>query len=228
MKFSILALIALAMISLVSCEKFDNPVGGGNDGGNGGFDTLRFTVTDYDINTLDLTDGNLERDLSLMPILPDFPIENNKINNGKDRTKLLDDSRKKHTPFNPILNRLELDSNQKVAILNHFIAYRDCSAKLIQDLYNSQMEILKAANEELKSIREAYKAGELTKREALNAITKLSYRTRKALLENPMNKIVKDGLKDCYETLITNIKSELNESQLAIFEQWLKRYMRIG
>lgn len=210
LKLTLLALLAVGLFGLASCEKFNNPVDDSDDV----IETGSYIMTSYDVTDYEMTDASLESDFQFIPILDDS--ESLLREPKKD-----DNPKRPKTPFDQIFRKLGLDSTQMAAMKAHFDAHRDCVRGWLEMLRESQMEILQAAREDVKAIRDAYKAGEMTKEEAVAAIREINAATREALKNNPMNELVRAGLLDCNEELMANIKSELTADQLVMFEEWL-------
>ena len=210
LKLALLALLAVGLFGLASCEKFNNPVDDGDDV----IETGSYVFTSYDVTDYEMTDASLESDFVFVPILDD--------NESLLREPKKDINPKRpRTPFDQIFRQMGLDSTQMVAMKEYFDAHRDCVKGWLEMLRESQMEILQAAREDVKAIRDAYKAGEMTREEAVAAIKAINLATREALRNNPMNELVRAGLIDCNEELMANIKSELTPEQLIMFERWL-------
>ncbi len=212
LKLTLLALLAVGLFGLASCEKFDNPV----DDSNVTIETGTYAITSYDVTDYEMTDATLDTDIAFLPILANSETLLRDPKDGNER-----DLKRPRTPFDLIFRQMQLDSAQRVAMKAYFDAHRDCVQGWLQMLRESQMEIISAAREEVKAIRDAYKAGEMTKEEAVAAIKEINAATREALRNNPTNELVRAGLLDCNDELIANIKSELTEKQLVMFEAWL-------
>lgn len=210
LKLALLALLAVGLFGLASCEKFNNPVDDGDDV----IETGSYVFTSYDVTDYEMTDGSLESDIVFSPILEN---EESLLRDPKDDKN----PKRPRTPFDQIFRQMGLDSTQMAAMKEYFDAHRDCVKGWLEMLRESQMEIIQAAREDIKAIRDAYKAGEMTKEEAVAAIKAINLATREALRNNPINELVKAGLIDCNEELMTNIKSELTPEQLIMFERWL-------
>lgn len=219
-KVILLAVFAIGLFGISSCDKFENPVG---DDSNGLIDSTIFNITQYDISEFEMSDANLDDNIEFAPILErgKSTMDDTKGDKSKDRYK--GKQKRIVTPFDFIFRKMNLDSTQLVAIKGFFKENRDCVGSWLSKLRDSQMQILENANEQIKAIRDSYKAGDITRKDAFDAIMKINKETRKALLNNPVNKEVQDGLKDCNEELIAKIKSILTADQLAIFEKWISR-----
>jgi len=213
LKLTLLALLAVGLFGLASCEKFDNPV----DDSDVTIETGTYAITSYDVTDYEMTDATLDSDIAFLPILANGEtLLRDPKDGGNER-----DLKRPRTPFDLIFRQMQLDSAQRVAMKAHFDAHRDCVMGWLQMLRDSQMEIITAAREEVKAIRDAYKAGEMSKEEAVAAIKEINAATREALRNNPINELVQAGLIDCNDELIANIKSELTAEQLVMFEAWL-------
>lgn len=204
-----LTILAVGIFGFVSCDKFDNPV-----------DDSDYTPTKvvlYDVNEINLQEGNLDQPITCEPILP-MGVDRLDNRKGPDRKK---DENRPGIGFEEIFRLMALTPEQYEVIKAYFAEHRDCVSSWLKILRDAQMEIIAAAREEQKSIIAKYKAGEITREEAALALRELNLKTKEALRNLTVNEDVRKGIKDCFDELIANIKSELTPEQLTMFERWL-------
>lgn len=204
-----LTILAVGIFGFVSCDKFDNPV-----------DDSDYTPTKvvlYDVNEINLQEGNLDQPITCEPILP-MGVDRLDNRKGPDRKK---DENRPGIGFEEIFRLMALTPEQYEVIKAYFAEHRDCVSSWLKILRDAQMEIIAAAREEQKSIIAKYKAGEITREEAALALRELNLKTKEALRNLTVNEEVRKGIKDCFDELIANIKSELTPEQLTMFERWL-------
>lgn len=204
-----LTILAVGIFGFVSCDKFDNPV-----------DDSDYTPTKvvlYDVNEINLQEGNLDQPITCEPILP-MGVDRLDNRKGPDRKK---DEKRPGIGFEEIFRLMALTPEQYEVIKAYFSEHRDCVSSWLKKLRDAQMEIIAAAREEQKSIIAKYKAGEITREEAALALRELNLKTKEALRNLTVNEDVRKGIKDCFDELIANIKSELTPEQLTMFERWL-------
>jgi len=204
-----LSILAVGIFGFVSCDKFDNPV---DDS-----DYTPTRVVFYDVNEINLQEGNLDQPITCEPILP-IGVDRLDNRKGPDRKK---DERRPGIGFEEIFRLMALTPEQYEVIKAYFAEHRDCVSSWLKILRDAQMEIIAAAREEQKTIIAKYKAGEITREEAAAALRDLNQKTKEALKNLPENTEVRKGIQDCFEELIANIKSELTPEQLTMFERWL-------
>lgn len=209
--FNLAAVIAvISILSLSSCSNNDNAVNSSDDS------MPEYLVSDYDINSVDMTEATMDSEINLNTILPP----------GVERPENMDRNSKfdrvPPNPFGFILRKLELTDAQKDSIRKYFKGQKECEFYWLRKLRQSQMEIIKDSREKQKAIMDDLKDSVITRQEAKQALKELNIETRKALINNPVNADVREGLKDCFEELIAKIKALLTEEQLAKFERWLE------
>ncbi len=198
---------AIALIGFQGCNKPDNPIGADFE------ETIYSTqIASFEEMAVpsDATEVSLERNANLLspkddPFYPERPI-------------------KWMFPLGRILKQLNLTDEQKEQVRTFLQEYRDCVKNAMMTLRQSERQIIEQANQERLQIRERLQNGEITKEEAYQLMRQLNERLRQALMNNPVRQEVIQMLKDCYSTLIDNIKSILTPEQLQLFEELLAKY----
>lgn len=201
------AILAFGLFVFSACNKLDNPV-------NPNTESLVFNAnipfeTELNIPS-DLSEATLERPAMLLfpkddPLYPERPI-------------------KYMVPLGRILRELNLTEEQVAQIREFMLAYRDCVKNAMIALRESERQILENANQERQRVMEQLRNGEIDKDQARQLMRQINERTREALMNNPVRERVLQQLKDCWDTLIANIKSILTDEQKALFDELLAKY----
>lgn len=200
--------LAIAMIvSFFACNKLDNPT-------NPTSENFVYNVTvplESEMNIpSDLTEATLEKPAMLLfpkddPLYPERPI-------------------KFMVPLGRILKELNLTEEQ-IALVREFMAeYRDCVKNALLPLRESERQIIQQANQERATVMQQLKNGEIDAQTAREQLRQINLRTREALMNNPVREQALQQLKECWDTLIANIKSILTPEQQALFDELLAKY----
>lgn len=128
------------------------------------------------------------------------------------------------TPLGRILRELNLDSLQKEQVKVFLAEYRDCVKNALQTLRESEKLIIQAANQERRQVLDDLKNGIIDRLEAFQRLMQINKETRNALINNPVRQRVLQQLKDCFTTLIDNIRNILTDEQKALFDELIQRY----
>jgi Spy/CpxP family protein refolding chaperone len=128
------------------------------------------------------------------------------------------------TPLGRILKELNLTDEQKAQIREFFNAYHDCVKSAMTALRESEKQILDQANQARRQVMEQLKSGAIDRQTAMEQLRQINQRTREALINNPVRQQTLEQLKNCWDTLISNIKSVLTDEQNALFDQLLAKY----
>lgn len=125
--------------------------------------------------------------------------------------------------FRGFFRSIQLTPDQRAAIQTYMEAFRDCQREAFAALRASELEILQNANTQRLDIRAKLAAGEIDTATARTMLHELAVDTREAIRDNPLRAQTLESIKDCYETLFDNIRSQLNERQLAKFEKFIEK-----
>lgn len=203
-----LSLIALTLtLGLTSCTKED-PIGVGEESFN--FVSAGTYVEDIQIST-----PTLDSEIKLLNEVTPQAIDNGTLFGGK--APML--------PFRELIKILKLSEEQMIAFKELIKAHIDCERLARMEYYKKISEILRAANEERKAIREQVANGTLEKKDAYKLLRELEIRTQKAIQESGAAKELRIALKACTDELMAKMKEVLTPEQYAKFEKWMKRKM---
>lgn len=122
-----------------------------------------------------------------------------------------------------ILKRLDLSSDQVSQIRSFVQSHKDCVDGIYQELRQSERLILQNANDKRNEILQNLKDSVITPEVARNQIKRLAEATRTELLRNPARTRAIAAIKDCRETLLTNIESILTQDQLTNWRKLLAK-----
>lgn len=207
LSISVLSVIAIAIVSFVACNRASDPITPDMEG-------LVFTAnipSEVDMAVAsDVTECTMEQPMGMMfpkddPLQPGRPI-------------------KFWLPLGRILVQLNLTDEQKEQVKTFLLEYRDCVKGALQTLRESERAIIQSANEQRRQVMEDLKNGVIDRQTAMERLRTINQETRQALMENPVREQVMQQLKDCFDTLINNIKSILTDEQKALFEELLAKY----
>ncbi|MFN3306373.1 MAG: Spy/CpxP family protein refolding chaperone [Candidatus Kapaibacteriota bacterium] len=127
-------------------------------------------------------------------------------------------------PIGRILKELTLTEEQITQIREFMAEYRDCVKNALLPLRESERQIIQQANQERRTVMEQLKNGEIDRQTAMEQIRQINQRTREALINNSVREQALQQLKQCWETLIANIRSILTPEQQALFDELLAKY----
>ncbi len=203
----VLAILAIGIISFVACNRTSDPVSTSTE-------DLVFAANIPDETEMtvaaDMTECTMEQPVALMfpkddPLYPERPI-------------------KFMVPLGRILFQLNLTDEQKEQIKGFILEYRDCVKQALQALRESERAIIQNANEQRRQVLDSLKNGFYDRQTAWQRLRQINEETRQALMNNPVRETALQQLKDCYNTLIENIKSVLTDEQKALFDELLAKY----
>ncbi|MCX7909507.1 MAG: hypothetical protein N2560_08335 [Ignavibacteria bacterium] len=208
-KLAVLSSLVLVFGILIftACNKLDNPVDPNTEGivynSNIPFENeMNIPST--------LSEATIEKPAMLLfpkddPLYPERPI-------------------KFMVPLGRILKQLNLTDEQKTQVREFISQYRDCVKNALMALRESEKTIIEGANQARQNVMEQLKNGEIDKETARQLLKQINERTREALMNNPVREQVLQQLKECWETLIANIKSILDDNQKALFEELIAKF----
>ncbi|MCX8055274.1 MAG: hypothetical protein N3A67_06375 [Ignavibacteria bacterium] len=208
--------ILAAMLGIAACQK-DNPVEPVDNGMDYSMVLLSPNAIVGEVSEASLTtDFTLQNvyDKMLMPPSDDKGKGPNgemppkpEPNNGQFRIGVL-------------LRMLELDSAQREQVKIFAQELEDCIKEYRQMLREAQRAIIENANAQRRQIMEQLKAGEITREQAMQALKQLREETRTAMETNEDIAIARQGLKDCHDAFLENVKSILTTKQLEIWNKY--------
>jgi hypothetical protein len=124
-------------------------------------------------------------------------------------------------PLFRILISLDLNDSQRVQARRLLHAHHDCIRAIMMRVHQSEIGILRKANQKRDSILTAFRNGDITATEAREQLRNLHRRVRHALHENPVRRAAMEAMKDCWDTFFRRLHSILDEEQQAKLERWL-------
>lgn len=203
----LLAVFSIAAFAFISCNKLTDPISIEEQAW-----ITTVSIPDESEMAIPSTyfECSMERPANLMepkddPLYPERPI-------------------KYMTPLGRIFRELNLDSSQKAQIRAFIIEYRDCVKSILQTLRESERLIIQAANQERRQVVDDLKNGVIDRQEAFRRLMQINQDTRNALMNNPVRQEVLQQLKDCFTTLIENIRNVLTEEQKVLFDELIQKY----
>lgn len=201
------ALLSFTTIAFVGCWNHSDPVRPESD-------DMLLTVTIPDESEIaiqsDFNECSMEKPAYLLipkndPLYPERPV-------------------KYMTPLGRILRELNLDSLQKEQVRNFLAEYRDCVKNALQTLRESEKQIIQTANDQRQQVLQDLKNNVIDRGEAYRRLMEINHEIRQALINNPVRQQVLQQLKDCFTTLINNIRNILTDDQKALFDELIQRY----
>jgi hypothetical protein len=124
------------------------------------------------------------------------------------------------SPFVDLIRVLNLTPEQKPLVERLLIQHRECTQSCIQTLKTIEREILMNARIEEKRIKDAVKAGTITKEVARRELAQLKQSTQEKLKALPKDK-VRECLKECDTRFLNSLKEILTPEQKIKLERWI-------
>ncbi len=208
--------ILAAVFGLSSCQK-DNPV----EPVDNGLDYSMVLVSP-EAMVGELSQPSLTTDFTLQNVYDKMlmpPFDNKgKGPNGEMPPK--PEPNKPPFKIGVLLRMLELDSAQREQVKIFVQELEDCIKEYRQMLREAQRAIIENANAQRRQIMEQLKAGEITREQAMQALKQLREETRMAMESNEDIATARQGLKDCHDAFLENVKSILTTKQLEIWNKF--------
>lgn len=120
-----------------------------------------------------------------------------------------------------ILRQLEITPEQMSQIREFLKAYRQTIKEPLEGLRAANADIIADANAKRQAILESLRNGDITREEARQQLQALSQATREAIRNNPANAPFLQAICDSKLALFDNIRSVLNDSQQAQWDEWV-------
>lgn len=146
------------------------------------------------------------------------PIERPNPDNGKKVAP---------SPFVDLLRLLNLTPEQKPLVERLLIQHKECTQSCIETLKTAEREILMNARLEEKKIKDAVKAGTITKEVARRELAQLKKSTQERLKALPREK-VRECLQGCDTQFLNSLKEILTSEQKIILEKWIASRQKRG
>jgi hypothetical protein len=146
------------------------------------------------------------------------PIERPNPDNGKKVAP---------SPFVDLLRLLNLTPEQKPLVERLLIQHKECTQSCIETLKTAEREILMNARLEEKKIKDAVKAGTITKEVARRELAQLKKSTQERLKSLPREK-VRECLQGCDTQFLNSLKEILTPEQKIILEKWIASRQKRG
>jgi hypothetical protein len=126
-------------------------------------------------------------------------------------------------PLAKILRALKLDETQKVQVKGFVVDFRLCIKDAILTLRQTEIEILTPFNQERKQIYTDFKAGLITREDAVAQLKVIAQNARQALKDNNARIIACEAMKECRRLLLEKIRGILNADQLTKWDEWIAK-----
>lgn len=131
------------------------------------------------------------------------------------------------SPFVDLLRLLNLTPEQRPLVERLLIQHRECTQSCIETLKTAEREILMNARLEEQKIKDAVKAGTITKEVARRELAQLKKSTQERLKALPREK-VRECLKGCDTQFLNSLKEILTSEQKIILEKWIASRQKRG
>jgi hypothetical protein len=145
-------------------------------------------------------------------------VERPKPDNGKKVTP---------SPFVDLLRHLNLTAEQKPLVERLLTQHKECTQSCIETLKTAEREILMNARLEEQKIKEAVKAGTITKEVARRELAQLKKSTQERLKSLPREK-VRECLQGCDTQFLNSLKEILTSEQKIKLEKWIASRQKRG
>lgn len=131
------------------------------------------------------------------------------------------------SPFVDLLRLLNLTPEQRPIVERLLIQHKECTQSCIQTLKTAEREILMNARLEEQKIKDAVKAGTITKEVARRELAQLKKSTQEKLKALPKDK-VRECLQSCDTQFLNSLKEILTPEQKIILEKWIASRQKRG
>jgi hypothetical protein len=131
------------------------------------------------------------------------------------------------SPFVDLLRLLNLTPEQRPLVERLLIQHRECTQSCIETLKTAEREILMNARVEEQKIKDAVKAGTITKEVARRELAQLKKSTQERLKALPREK-VRECLQGCDTQFLNSLKEILTPEQKIILEKWIASRQKRG
>ena len=172
--------------------------------------TLSLSIPDYQATPIEISNATIDE-----PILMGPPMGGN-MGGGMGMGMM--------TPFSMIIRQLKLTTDQTAQIKTFLQVRSDCQKALMIQLRDSELPIIKAANDARTALIAQAKAENWTRDSLRKALMILNRKTMDALNNNPVRATVVKGMKDCDDAFFTSIQSILSSDQLTKWNDWVARF----
>ncbi len=133
--------------------------------------------------------------------------------------RMLRDSTGNH--LGSILRSLALTDDQQTQVRDLMDANRDCMQEPLQAFRDANQTLLDSVNVLRRAIKDSVHSGLLTRDEAKDKLDTLRDSTHEAILANPASAAPMAAMCDCKQTLLNAIAALLDETQLAVWNDWV-------
>jgi hypothetical protein len=185
--------------------------GGVTDSTNLTEEAPEYAIMEFDAGPGDISEPTLDEEITLNPA--ETPAE---MEHKPDFIRPV-----RAIPLFRMLYSLDLNDSQRVQVHRFLRSHHDCIRTIMMRVHQSEIEIIRRANQKRDSIVTAYRNGEITAREAKEQLHRLHRHVRQALRENPVRRAAFAAMKDCWDTFFRRLHSILDDEQQAKLERWL-------
>lgn len=126
--------------------------------------------------------------------------------------------------FAPIFRDLQLTQEQLDSIKVYMRDHYDCQRIARAEYYNAVVEIIDAANSQRRALLDSLHQGLIDRTIAVQRLRQISQEMHLAIQNTGARETLRTALQGCTETLFANIRSILNEDQLAKWDQWVANH----
>lgn len=120
-----------------------------------------------------------------------------------------------------ILRELGLTDDQMSQVRELMSGHRECVQEPLDALIAANQELIDAANVERSAIIDSVRSGAITRDKAEELLRALSENTREAIANNPDSEAPRQAICDCKFALLDNARAILDETQQAVWDEWL-------
>ena len=208
--FAILIAAALTL-GISSCTKTD-PVS--NDLGNNNSNIPEYVSAGTQVDDLVITEPSIDQ-----PAVVQNAMEPERMQQGLQFC-----DREPQFRFAPIFRELQLTQEQLDSIKVYMREHYDCQRIARAEYYNAVVEIIDAANTQRRALLDSLHQGLIDRTIAVQRLRQISQEMRLAIQNSGALETLRTALQGCTETLFANIRSILNEDQLAKWDQWVENH----
>ncbi|GMV52981.1 MAG: hypothetical protein D8M52_01015 [Chlorobi bacterium] len=124
-------------------------------------------------------------------------------------------------PWQRLINALKLTPEQQASVKDLLAKFSSCTDEARNIMKDHQLEIIQRANQARADVIAQVRAGEITRKEALEKIRAINKDAREALRNSDVAKRVREMVKNCEDEFLASLDSVLTPEQKEILKKYL-------
>lgn len=155
--------------------------------------------------------------------IPKDTVKRDRVGRKKDTIENPRDTDRKVPPtiFGDLLIKLNLSPEQRVIVEKLLAEHKSCTENCTKILRTAESEVMEKARRQEKEIKDALKAGRITKEQAKQRLDALKSKTDAELKNLPVRKSVQECMQSCDASFINSLERILSQNQKIILKKWI-------